>query len=210
MIEVHLECPSCGAELARQLEITKQIICLYCGAQILLEPAGPRAEGELTKLAEMPSLISIRRRMRYRKHAFLPLGRVRYATNLYQWDEWYGLWDGEPHWMTVDEGDYALQVSIEAPPKLPSFGTLSLGTVTEIDGDKVVVTERGTAKCVGGEGELPDPIEVGEEFRYADLSGTRGAQSLLYSFEWGEDGLASFSGMWLDPFDLRHAKGRDR
>jgi len=43
--------------------------------------------------------LELRRRYRYRRHRFQPLGRVRYTSEIGVWDEWYIQWDGALEWL---------------------------------------------------------------------------------------------------------------
>ncbi len=65
---------------------------------------------------------------------------------------------------------------------------------------KYIVTEKGTGRCVGFEGELPEKLTIGESHIYLHLSEGRGK---LLTLESTASKTETFSGEWIDPLTIK-------
>ena len=106
--------------------------------------------------------------------------------------------DGEGRWLAVDEGDFALEETVEID-ETPSAFELAPGKKIRIGDEQLLVTEQGRAKCIGVEGELPEALSVGDSYTYFHLSGAGGR---LYTLEIDRGRAAFHSGHWIDPFRI--------
>lgn len=133
----------------------------------------------------------------------LPVGHARFSHEHGSWDEWWALDAGLSTrvWVSVDEGDIALEEPLAvAADDLPAIA-LEPGTAVELAGERLVVTERGDASCEAVRGEPPEALRPGDRFRYAHLSGPRGRLVAV-----GRDNERRCTeGRWLDPFEIRPA-----
>ena len=82
----------------------------------------------------------------------------------------------------------------------PSLWQLGIGGRLEIEGETLIVTERGKASCIGLKGELPELLTVGDSFTYVHLSGQGGA---LVTLELEDGKVHAHRGRWIDPFGVK-------
>lgn len=190
-------CPNCGAELRARLRSTKLVACDYCDSNVFLEDDVVRLAGKQGVMAEYPSLLQLHQSFSYRGWDFMPIGMARFDYGQGFWDEWWVMGgDGEGRWLSVDEGDFALEEPVDIE-KTPSAFELVPGRAIRIDGHDVYVTEKGKATCIGIKGELPEALSAGDTYTYFHLSGTGG---LLYTLEIDRGRAAIHRGRWIDPF----------
>jgi len=194
------DCPNCGAELSTRLRSTKLVACDYCDSNVFLEDDAVRLAGKQGVMAEHPSILRLHQSFTYRAWDFMPIGVARFDYGQGFWDEWWVLGgDGEGRWISVDEGDFALEEPIEID-KTPSAFELVPGRAIQLEGHDLYVTEKGKATCVAIKGELPEALSVGDSYTYFHLSGEGG---LLYTLEIDRGRAAGHRGRWIDPFDIK-------
>jgi len=200
-------CPSCGAELKKEILYTKNIICEYCCSSIFLEDDSIKDLGKVAQLAEKPSILRLGQYFEYRGWEFVPIGRVRYDYGCGWWEEWYVTNAvGETKWVSIDEGNIAIEEK-DGSRKNSTFSCddLSVGDsldiIIEDESHTFTVTEIKRCKCIGAEGELPFVIIQNEEFNYIDLLSHKGESATIEIFDDGTQDL--FLGLWVDPFDIK-------
>lgn len=195
-------CPGCGAELPHRFRYTKMVACGYCDNVVYLEGAEATILGQQSALADYPSLLRLGGRYRFRNMEFEPLGLLRYDYGAGFWDEWWVLTDqGEGRWVSVDEGDFAIEERVTADQKLPQFKDLAVGTNVELLGQAWSVSETGQARLLGLRGELPEALGLERSFDYVHLS-TPGPW--LITLEYGPPGTEPevYRGQWIDAFAI--------
>lgn len=214
-------CPTCHG-FARVQTPDKQIACARCGTIL---PPLPFAQGR-SPVGVLSHTTPIRVGMTARigGKEYHNVGRIRYAQSedgeTYYWEEWVLLNpDGDVRYLEYDEGKWTLSAPFE-PRQAPSEGilaTISEGNSYPVDSLTVTVTDAGTCRVQAVEGEIPWPIQKGDQLRYVDMEGGGG----FYSAELPGDGTAEwFRGQRLDSravyalFDLRemiaHEEKRDQ
>ncbi len=193
-----INCPQCGAKLPIYIEQTKLLQCQYCGSTIFLEDKEARLAGYSSTLTPEPSLIKLAQVFRYKHKFYFPLGKIRYSYGRGFWEEWW-LKDNkdQTYWLSIDEGDFALeQEDQEVPYTLKMLKDIEIGQ--ELD-NAWIVTEIGKGVCKGFEGSLPWDIKIDEEYRYIQLSDEN---ANLRTIEIEKENIQSFTGRWIDPFDI--------
>ncbi len=192
-------CPNCGAELEVRLRTSKLVACGYCDSNVFLEDDAVRLAGKQGVMADYPSLVQMHGNYRYRGWQFMAVGRARFDYGQGFWDEWWVMGgDGEGRWLSVDEGDFALEEPVETS-ETPSPFELIPGKKVRIGDEDLHVTEGGRATCIGVQGELPEALEVGDTYSYFHLSAVGGR---LYTLEVDRGRAALHQGHWLDPFEI--------
>jgi hypothetical protein len=203
------ECPSCGALLPRRFRYTKLVHCEYCQSLLALGDGPATRVGEQATLAEHPALFELYQPFRWGKKTLEPIGKLRYDYGRGFWEEWWCLDErGEGLWVSVDEGDFAIEQPVEqfapGPLELPAYQELAVGSKLPLLKQEWRVTELGDAEFVGLAGEVPDPMDQRRAFRYAHLE--RPGRHLI-TLEYPADGNAAeadcFVGTWVDPFDIQ-------
>jgi len=152
--------------------------------------------GTASTLSPEPSLIKIGDPIIIEKKTYMPLGKIRYSYGRGFWEEYFLKGeDSREYWLSIDEGDFALEKPMNIPLPISSFDELSVGA----EYGKYVVTEIGEGECVGFEGELPKLINIGDKHNYAHLS--KGGASLV-TVEFRNNQMSVYSGEWIDPFSI--------
>lgn len=196
-------CPSCGGPIELHFRYTKMMNCPHCNTGLFLEDEAVKLSGIQSVLAEHPSLIKLFSAFAYRGKEYMPVGRARfeYEPGAF-WDEWWVIINGDMgqgHWLSVDEGDYALEMPFQITGHLDVSG-LSIGSDLNIHNENLIVTEIGHATCIGFEGELPERFQVGDNYDYYHLSGRKGR---LITLEIKNQQLLATEGFWIDPFEIK-------
>ena len=196
-----LNCPSCGSEVPHQLRYAKLVTCPSCQVALFLEDDAVKHAGERSALAQDPSIFQLGQPFSHNAITYVPHGRVRFDSGTGYWDEWWVESDqGEASWVSVDEGDIAIQQPLSLNSVAPAYDSLHVGGTLSVGEQSLKVTERNEAVCLGFEGELPEVISAGESHRYVHLSGPRG---LLLTIEYSDDETAVFKGIWIDPYEVK-------
>ena len=107
---------------------------------------------------------------------------------------------GESCWMSVDEGDIAMEQALELNDAAPAFESLDIGSTVDVGGQSLHVTEKNFASCLGFGGELPEVIGW-EKHAYVHLLG---ANSLLVTVEYSDEGTESSRATGSTRSRLRH------
>lgn len=191
-------CPNCGAELQRRFRHARLVTCAFCGSAVILDDAGLRLAGTSGVMTDMPSLLTLGRPFRHRDLRLTPVGHARFVYAHGYWDEWWAVEGDAGRWISVDEGDIALEEPREIA-RLPDFERLNPGAPVNLLGARFIVTERDEATCEAVAGELPEVLRPGDRFRYVHLSGPLGR---LLTIEESGGGLRCTEGRWLDPFEI--------
>ena len=178
------------------------VACPYCESTVLLDDEAVRLAGKGGVMAEEPSLLVLGRRVEHGGETYLPVGHARFAYPQGWWDEFWAIdGAGEGVWISVDEGDIAIEEDIDEPTQL-SPSDLKLGADVTFMGERFRVTEANTGTLAALRGEFPEEMSVGDSFEYWHLSGPR---QRLVTVEI-EDGVTyATEGRWIDPFDIRAA-----
>ena len=197
-----LNCPACGASAPVNLKFTKLMVCEHCKTTLFIEDEAVKHAGKKAALIDTPSIFSIGRRYRYRTMYFEPMGRIQfeYGDGTGVWDEWWVMDDsGTGKWISIDEGDIAIETPVEHTEELPECILLKPGQELKLLGQTLTVTEVNKASCLSVEGRLPEVIFAGEKHQYAHCSAPGG---ILFTIECSEDTRQLYKGSWIDPFDI--------
>lgn len=196
-------CPNCGAALPPLLAHARMAACGYCGTSVVLDDAGLRSAGSAGIMHDAPELVTLGGAVDLPQGRFEATGHVRYDYGRGHWDEYHGLVDGMPAWLSVDEGDVALQHPVDAgrsPPPRGGRALFRLGARAGHAGREYRCAEVDDAVAVAFRGQLPEQVTIGDRHLYANFVGPDGA---ILSGELWPGGEAWFEGRWIDPFDIR-------
>ncbi len=181
-------CPACGGPIEFSIGSSIVVICDHCRSVVA------RTDRALVDLGKVAALVDtgspFRRDLPGKFHGvgFRLVGRTQMeheAGGL--WDEWYAAFDdGRWGWLAEAQGrfylTFATPVGILPPANQIEVG----GTLGDF-----VVNEVGSARVVGGEGEIPWKVLPGTLYDYADLSGPSGKFGTI---DYGDDQPALFTG----------------
>jgi uncharacterized Zn finger protein (UPF0148 family) len=204
-------CPACGAEVIFKTGSSVVVVCEFCRSVVARTDRGIEDAGKVADVAESGSPLEVGLRGVYLGVAFELTGRaqLQHAAGGF-WDEWYAAFaDGRWGWLAEAQGRFYLtfRIQVPSPNALPSFDSLQLGQqVWAIPAQSPpVVAEKGTARMLAAEGEIPYLLTPGETYAYADLSGAAGVFGTL---DYGEQPPLVFVGRetTLDELGLAHAR----
>lgn len=199
MTEYH--CPNCGSSFGPQLNHIKMMNCESCGTSVVVDNGELHRAGTQGEMHDAPLLFGLKDEVRIDRATWRIRGHARFSYGRGTWDEFWAETDaGEGAWISVDEGDVAIQRPLDpaAAPRLG--GAPSLGAEVVVEGRRYTVIEVETATCLAVRGVFPEVLAVGETYRFANFTGTGGE---LLSGEFWPEGQAWSLGDWVDPFDVK-------
>jgi len=171
MSTTSINCPSCGGNLEVRHRFSKMVVCPYCNQSTFLNTDGLLAQGEKVKLIDYGSVFFIGATGTLKHLKFEVIGRIRYKYADGFWDEWLLIIDdleGEELWLQEDEGEFILFKRKQVLKNLPPYSQTKVGSVIDVNGEAVFITEKSKAYVMGGEGELFFQITPGEQADYID------------------------------------------
>ena len=164
-------CPQCGAPVEFRSAAAVMAVCASCRSTLLKRGADVERIGEMAAVLDDASPIQINTAGRYDKRAFTVLGRIQLSYDAGSWSEWYVVFDdGAFGWLSDASGQYAITVLLtDTRNAWPAFEKIKPGLRIELGGNIYLASDVRSARCVGGEGELPFRVDAGWETRAADL-----------------------------------------
>ena len=177
-----LACPGCGAEVVFRSATSAIAVCQYCRSTLLRDADGVRDVGKMAVALEDYSPIRITTSGVYAGRAFGVVGRIQLRYDAGFWNEWYILFDdGAAGWLSDASGQYAVTLDGGIADDAPPFGQIVPGGLYAWDGVTYTASDLRTARCTGGEGELPFRVGVGWEAKVADYRQSHRFLTLDYS-----------------------------
>ncbi|MCC6806665.1 MAG: DUF4178 domain-containing protein [Deltaproteobacteria bacterium] len=172
-------CPACGAVVVFNVSTSLVTVCKACGSIVGRGDQKLEDLGKAGRLTETGAILEQELIGKYEGKRFQLTGRTQ---NKHEaggvWDEWYAHFDdGRWGWLAEAQGKYYLTFEVEKAPKLLGFDQILLGRpIGGLPGAPTwIAAEKGVAKAIAAEGELPFRLEPNTSFRFTDLSGKGGA-----------------------------------
>jgi Zn finger protein HypA/HybF involved in hydrogenase expression len=204
-------CPACGAQVIFKTGSSVVVVCEFCHSVVARTDRGVEDAGKVADIVESGSPLEVGLRGVYLGVAFELTGRaqLQHAAGGF-WDEWYAAFmDGRWGWLAEAQGRFYLTFQIQPPQPalLPPYEQLQLGQpVYAIPSQQPpVVAEKGTARALGAEGEIPYRLTPGETYAYADLSGQSG---MFGTLDYGERPPSVYVGREVSLEDIGLAQAR--
>ncbi|MDR0480975.1 MAG: DUF4178 domain-containing protein, partial [Gallionellaceae bacterium] len=163
-------CPQCGAPVEFRSAAAVMAVCASCRSTLLKRGADVERIGEMAAVLDDASPIQLNTAGRYDKRAFTVLGRIQLSYDAGSWSEWYVVFDdGAFGWLSDASGQYAITVLLtDTHNAWPAFDKIKPGLRIELGGNIYLASDVRSARCIGGEGELPFRVDAGWETRAAD------------------------------------------
>ncbi len=184
-MERQFQCPSCGAGNVVTNPGILMKVCDFCKTAIYWDKESALRAGN--KSVDLPpsSRFKVGATGKIRGNRFTVLGRLVYAHDKGTWSEWFvEMKGGDILWLAEDEGELFLEKPLTLQTPAPSFDQLYPGMEITLNDRTGVVEELGVARCLGGEGQIPFEVEIGEIYPYAD--GTAADGSFIFGLEYDE------------------------
>lgn len=176
-----LNCPSCGAQVPVRGASLPYATCPYCQTLILRQ--GLTAE-DIGKVAVLPfdiSPIQLGTSLNPDGRRLVVVGRVRWAWDGGSWNEWLAIADtGAQFWLAEAAGMYMLTSGwpqLLDRPEVQAFaqgGPITHGDMIEIEGRQLFANDVKQVECLGSEGNLPIPTQIGTRMTSVDFRSSGG------------------------------------
>jgi hypothetical protein len=204
MSPVQVACPACGGPIEFKVGSAMVLVCPYCRSVVARGDRLYEDLGKVAALVQTDSVLGVGRKGRYRGVPFELTGRTQLGHEAGGvWDEWYAAFaDGRWGWLAEAQGRFYLTFEHAARPGvIPPFENLPLGRRVQpaADAPPLSVTEKGDARAIGAEGEIPFRLVPGATYHYADLSGRGGEFATL---DYGDTPTTLFLGREVSLDDL--------
>ncbi len=186
MMVREFKCPSCGAGNRVTNPGILMKVCDYCKTAIYWDKDAALRAGK--KSMDLPP--SKRFRLggtgKLGGEKFTVVGRLAYSHGKGAWSEWFIETEtGTIRWLSEDEGELFLEDKVTLSSEVPPFEKLQPGMQIVVDDRPAIIEELGEAECIGGEGQIPFEVEIGEVYPYAD--GTAADGSFVFGLEYDTD-----------------------
>jgi Domain of unknown function (DUF4178) len=176
-------CPSCGAEVVFNSNLSVYAVCKYCSSMIVRHDLDVEAIGTMAALPEDMSPFQLGSEGYYQGQHFTLVGRMKMGWEDGSWNEWFmATDDGRKGWLAEAQGFYAICFETDAPPldfavraiQQQKKDVAFLGSALTLDNLKLNVVDTKKASCIGSEGELPLVSPQGRMTVSVDLLGAHG------------------------------------
>lgn len=197
-------CPNCGDDITPTIARARLMACPSCGSSVLIENEAVRLAGSAGVMAEVPLLFDIGDTVICGKTKVELHGHARFSYGRGFWEEFWGLTpQGEPMWVSIDEGDIVVQRPVPARNYPRAQGGFRPGRELTCQEKRYTVVELDEAECVAIRGSFDEELAVGERYSFVNAQSPDG---VLLSGEFWEGGQAWFVGFWFDPFEIEVRK----
>jgi hypothetical protein len=177
-----LNCPACGAPLNIESRFTTIVVCEYCGQTSFVHDEGLDPTGKVAKITDYHSRLRVGDGGTVRGRRFEVLGRVRFSYEEGQWDEWFLRFDdGEPVWLSEDEGEYVLYSKRRLTQPVPPWEEIRVGGFLPIPPLNVFITDKRATEIAGAEGEISSSAGPGETFHHVHGNAAGRAVGVIYT-----------------------------
>lgn len=207
-MERKFSCPSCGAanEVTNPGILMK--VCDFCKTAIYWGKEAALRAGKKSMDLPETSRFRVGATGKIGGDSFTVLGRLHYAHAQGKWDEWFiELANGEIKWLAEDEGELFLETPLELTSPVPPVEALKPGQEIALNKRLAVVEEIGEAQCLGGEGQIPFEIEIGETYPYVDGATVDGTYSFGLEYDTESGQPRAFLGKNISPKAAKAAAG---
>lgn len=182
-------------------------VCEFCRATVLKDGESVGYQGKMSAVLEDYSPIQIGTAGVLGNRNFTVIGRIQLRYEAGFWNEWYLLFDdAATGWLGDASGMFTLTSERKTEGALPAFADISPARHYQIGGERYTAADKRSARCTGGQGELPFKVGEGWEARVADFRS--GATFLTLDYSDG-DVPAVYTGLSVTLEDMKAQLLRD-
>ena len=180
-------CPACAAPVEFKVGSTAVTICEFCQTAVARVDRKIEDYGSVAELIDTNTPLRRGLSGKFNKRRFTVLGRVQYSHPAGgTWNEWYLAFSGDKWgWLSEAQGKFHLMFSrkLSSSRTLPDFDEMQIGSQVRLGKSEFTLAEKGVAKTLAAEGDIPWLFRPGVEHQFADLSGPDG---VFATFEYGD------------------------
>ena len=178
-------CPGCGGAVEFRFENSVTLSCPHCGS--LIGRSGDALEdyGKASDLTQSDSPLQAGISGTVKGRTFDISGRIQLQhPEGAIWSEWFVAFNSGERWgwLAEAQGRYYLTFPKDLPAEadIPDYDEVAIEHKITIPGcGRMVVVEKGEAKVVAAEGEIPISVQPGGDVRFLDLQGSSGKYATL-------------------------------
>ncbi|MDQ7784174.1 MAG: DUF4178 domain-containing protein [Desulfomonilaceae bacterium] len=183
-MEREFQCPSCGAANEVSNPGILMRVCDYCRTAIYWDKESALRAGRKSMDLPPSTRFKVGATGKIGATRFTVLGRLSYAHRKGTWDEWFiEIEDGRIKWLTEDEGELFIEEPVVLTSPVPPHSEMQPGMKIGLNDRVGVVEEIGEARCIGGEGQIPFEVEIGETYPYVDGAAVDGSFSFGLEYD---------------------------
>ncbi len=180
----NVSCPSCGAQVQFRSYAAVLAVCEYCQATVLKDAGSVKDIGKMSSVLEDFTPIQIGTAGTFNGRNFTVVGRIQLRYSAGMWNEWYLLFDdASTAWLGDSSGLFALTTLRKPEGAVPTFDEIEVGKQYTVGNARLTASEKRTADCIGGQGELPFRVDGGWQAKVVDLRRGGSFITLDYSDE---------------------------
>ncbi|MGO9571605.1 MAG: DUF4178 domain-containing protein [Desulfomonilaceae bacterium] len=203
-MERQFQCPSCGGGNIITNPGVLMSVCPHCRTATYWDKDSALRVGRKSMELLPSSRFRVGGTAKLKGRSFRVLGRLSYGYEKGTWEEWFiEMQDGNILWLTEDEGELFLETPLSLTSPVPPYSELSPGMQINLNDKMGTIEELGEARCLGGEGEIPFQVEIGETYPYADGSVPDETSSFGLEYDARTGNVRAFIGRILDVKDSR-------
>ena len=180
-------CPACAAPVEFKVGSTAVTICEFCQSAVARVDRKIEDYGSVAELIETNTPLRRGLSGKFNRGRFTILGRVQYSHPAGgTWNEWYLSFPGDKWgWLSEAQGKFHLMFSrkLSSSRTLPDFDEMEIGTQIRLGKSEFTLAEKGVAKTLAAEGDIPWLFRPDIEHQFADLTGPDG---VFATFEYGD------------------------
>jgi uncharacterized protein (DUF983 family) len=177
-----VSCPSCGAQVQFRSHASVVAVCEFCRATVMKDADAVKDLGKMSSVLEDFTRIQIGTAGVLGGRNFSVVGRIQLRYSAGMWNEWFLLFDDTATgWLGDSSGLYTVTTEAKADGALPDFADIEPGKLYTIAGQRYTASEKRSAQCIGGQGELPFRLGEGWQARVADFRAGAAFVTLDYS-----------------------------
>jgi ribosomal protein S27E len=177
-----VSCPSCGAQVQFRSHASVVAVCEFCRATVMKDTDAVKDLGKMSAVLEDFTRIQIGTAGVLGGRNFSVVGRIQLRYSAGMWNEWFILFDDSATgWLGDSSGLYTVTTEAKAEGALPGFGEIEPGKPYTIAGNRYTASEKRSAECISGQGELPFRVGEGWQARVADFRAGASFVTLDYS-----------------------------
>ncbi|MFH1113778.1 MAG: DUF4178 domain-containing protein [Pseudomonadota bacterium] len=207
-MERQFQCPSCGAANKVTNPGILMRICDYCKTAMYWDKESALRAGNKSMDLPPSTRFKVGAKGKLGGKPFTVLGRLSYAHGKGTWDEWFiETEDGTIKWLTEDEGELFVEEQVTLTSPVPPHQEMQPGMKIGLNDQVGVVEEIGEARCIGGEGQIPFKVEIGETYPYVDGAAVDGSFSFGLEYDTDTGTPTAFIGKILAAKDATSRPG---
>jgi hypothetical protein len=203
-MSVRVSCPGCGGPVEFNVGSAMVSVCPYCRSVVARGDRRVEDLGKVAAIADTDSNLEVGLKGRFDGVPFTLTGRTQLKHQAGgTWDEWYAAFaDGRWGWLAEAMGRYFITFEQDEEAILPPFQDVKLGEGLHVPGASapLTVTEKGKAKVMGAEGEIPYRLVPDAIYRYVDMAGPHAEFATL---DFGNDPPTVYVGREVTLDDLK-------